>query len=454
MNITVRLVRIANRLAAAAEPPRRLFRVSVAILAGSAPCLFAATSVRAGEVAATAGEWPEFRGPTGQGHASATGLPLEWSKEKNVVWKETIPGAGWSSPVVSRGLAIVTTGVPATGGGRSLRALAFETATGRLRWNTEVFAAGEAAEGVMHRKNSPASPTPVIEGDRVYVHFGPDGTACLDLAGRIVWRNNRLPFESVHGNGGSPIVVGDRLIFHGDGASEPFAAALDKATGAVAWKVSRNADVRQTFSFSTPLLIHVNDQPQVISPASGAVSALDPRDGREIWRVRYGRGYSVVPRPVFAHGLLFIATGFDRADLLAIRPDGTGDVTDTHVAWRTTRGAPLTPSVLVVGDELYAVNDAGIASCWDARTGTVHWQERIDGNYSASPIAAEGRIYFQNETGTGTVVKAGKTFTRLATNALGENTLASFAVAERSFFVRTAEHLYRIALRPDDAGKR
>jgi outer membrane protein assembly factor BamB len=188
----------------------------------------------------------------------------------------------------------------------------------------------------------------------------------------------------------------------------------------------------------------VQGQPQLVTPGSGAVSALDPRTGREIWRVDYARGYSVVPRPVFGHGLVFVATGFNRADLLAIRPDGQGDVTDTHVAWRTSRGAPLTPSVLLVGDELYAVNDAGIASCWDAKTGKLHWQERIEGNYSASPIAAGGRIYFQNETGTGTVLKAGREFAKLATNSLGEPTLASYGVAENALFIRTDRHLYRI----------
>jgi outer membrane protein assembly factor BamB len=239
-------------------------------------------------------------------------------------------------------------------------------------------------------------------------------------------------------------MVDGRLVFNADGAENPFVVALDKNTGDVVWKVERKAEARQTFSFCTPLLITVNGRRQIITPGSGAVSALDPKDGREIWRVRYGQGYSVVPRPVHGHGMVFIATGFNRADLLAIRVDGEGDVTDTHVAWRTTKGAPLTPSVLLIGDELYAVNDAGIASCFDARTGTVHWQERIEGNYSASPIVVGDRIYFQSETGTGTVLKASREFTKLATNQLGERTLASYAVAENSFFIRTEKHLFRI----------
>ncbi|MEO6245528.1 MAG: PQQ-binding-like beta-propeller repeat protein [Opitutaceae bacterium] len=392
-----------------------------------------------------AGDWPEFRGPTGQGTSAATGLPVEWSDTKNVAWKVAVPGAGWSSPSISDGKIFLTTGITNADGGVSLRALALEAASGRALWDTEIFSASEASVQPVHAKNSPASPTPIIEGDRIYVHFGHHGTACLDRAGKILWRNNRLRYDPLHGNGGSPALVGDLLVFNSDGTKDPFVAALAKATGELVWKTPRTVEVKQHFSFCTPLVIVVNGRTQIITPGSGAVSALDPKDGREIWRVRYGGGYSVVPRPVFAHGLLFIATGFNRADLLAIRPDGEGDVTDTHVAWRTTKGAPLTPSVVVVGDELYMVADSGVASCLDAKTGTVHWQERIEGNHSASPLAAEGRIYFLSEEGVGTVLKAARTFEKLAVNKIGERSLASYAVAEGSLFLRTASHLYRIA---------
>lgn len=388
--------------------------------------------------------WPEFRGPTGQGHTTATGLPLEWSAEKNVVWKKPVPGTGWSSPVVGQGRIYLTTAVPGPGATPSLHTLCLAADDGRVLWNTEVFTAAESREQTIHQKNSQASPTPILAGERLYVHFGHHGTACLDLAGQILWRNQDLGYASVHGNGGSPALVGDRLIFSADGSASPFVVALAARTGEVVWKVARTADAKQKFSFATPLLITVDGRPQLISPGSGAVSALDPADGRELWRVRYGGGYSVVPRPVFAHGLLFIATGYNRADLLAIRPGGTGDATDTHLAWRTTKGAPLTPSVVVVGDELYAVNDAGIASCWDARTGTLHWQERLEGNYSASPIAAGDKIYFLSEDGVGTVVRAARTFEKIATNKLGERTLASYAVADGALFIRTATQLYRI----------
>ncbi len=395
--------------------------------------------------AGDAGEWPEFRGPTGQGHAAATGLPLEWSDTKNVAWKTPVPGSGWSSPVVGGGRVFLTTGVPGVGDTVSLRAMAYVAATGALLWDTEVFAPGENAPQPKHTKNSLASPTPILDGDRVYVHFGAHGTACLDRAGKILWRNGRNPYDSVHGNGGSPALVGDLLIYSADGKEGPAIIALDKKSGAVRWKIDRVADVRQKFSFSTPLAIEVGGRTQVISPGSGAVMALDPADGREIWRARYGAGYSVVPRPVLAHGIVFLGTGYNRADLVAVRVDGTGDVTDSHIAWRTTKGAPLTPSLIAVGDEVYAVADSGVATCWDAKTGNVHWQERIDGNYSASPIAAEGRIYFLNEEGVGTVLKAGRTFEKLAVNKLGERTLASYAAAPAALYIRSEKNLFRIA---------
>lgn len=402
-------------------------------------CLAALTRAASGD------EWPEFRGPTGQGHATAQGLPLEWSTVKNVVWKQPVPGVGWSSPVVSQGRVILTTGVLGLEGRASLQVLSLDLSTGQPVWTTEVFPAEETAPKPVHAKGSPASPTAIIEGDRIYAHFGHRGTACLDRDGKVVWRNASLAYDPVHGNGGSPALVGDFLIYNGDGAKEPFVVALDKKTGAVAWKTPRGTTAaKQNFSFCTPLLINVGGRAQLITPGSGAVSALDPKDGRELWRVRYGTGYSVVPRPVFGHGLVFIGTGFNRADLLAIRVDGAGDVTDTHVAWRTAKGAPLTPSVVLVGDELYAVSDMGVASCFDAKSGEVHWQERIDGNYSASPLAAGGRIYFQNEMGTGTVLKADKKFIKLATNDLEERTLASYAVAGDTFLIRTEQHLYRV----------
>jgi len=204
----------------------------------------------------------------------------------------------------------------------------------------------------------------------------------------------------------------------------------------VLWKFSRNTDAKKKFSFSTPLIVNG----QVITVGSGGVFALDPKTGKEFWHVPFTEGYSVVPRPVFGHGLIFLSTGFDRPVVMALRPSAT----KAEVVWSLNRGAPNTPSLLLAGDELYMVSDAGIASCVDARTGNVHWQERVGGNYSASPVYADGKIYLQSEEGKGVVLKTGKEFQKIAENPLDEKTLASYAVADGTLYIRSAEHLYCI----------
>ncbi|MEY2878291.1 MAG: hypothetical protein RLZZ15_671 [Verrucomicrobiota bacterium] len=397
-------------------------------------------------VVAAAQDWPEFRGPMGQGHALLVGLPLEGWETNRVAWKEPLPGAGWSSPVVSRGQIFLTTAVAPGEPNPGLRALALDAATGKIQWSTEIYPAGGPPPPSSHGRSSPAASTPIVEGERVYVYFGHHGAACLDRAGKIIWRNERLRFDPVPASGGSPILAGERLIYVADCATAPFVVALDKHTGKTLWKVPRTLPPKMKFSFGTPLLVEAGGRPQIVVPGGGAVTALDPADGREIWRVRYARDSSVGPRPVFAHGLMFVAVGYLRTELLAIRADGRGDVTDTHVAWRVTKGAPLTPALLAVGEELYGVNDAGLATCWEAKTGKVIWQEKIQGAFSASPVAADGRILFLNEEGVTTVVKASREFVVLATNPLGESALASPALADDAIFFRTSGRLWGIRL--------
>jgi outer membrane protein assembly factor BamB len=395
---------------------------------------------------AVAEDWPEFRGPTGQGLVRQGGLPTTWGPTSNIVWKQPIPGNGWSSPVVVAGRVYLTASVPVENSStrdQSLRALCLDAKTGQVVWDEEVFRENGTTAPPIHSKNSHASPTPLVHDGRLYVHFGHQGTACLDLAGKVLWRNGDLRYAPVHGNGGSPILVGDALVFSTDGTDKQLLVALDRATGKVLWKTDRKNNADRPFSFSTPLLITVQGRQQIISPASAMVGAYDPRTGQEIWRVRYD-GYSVIPRPVFGHGLVFLSTGYNTPNLLAIRPDGHGDVTRTHVAWTLRRNAPHTPSPLLVGDDLYLVSDGGIASCLDARTGRVYWQERLGGAFSASPVHAGGRVYFQSEDGVGTVLKAGRRFERVARNALEERTLASYAAVDGALFLRTAKHLYRI----------
>ena len=394
-----------------------------------------------------AAQWPEFRGPTGQGHSEEKGLPLEWSETRNVLWKAPVAGAGWSSPVVSGRRVWLTAAVDAIENGRqrgvSLRALAFDQESGRELVNVEVFRVERPM--ALNPKNSHASPTPIVDGDRVYVHFGADGTAAVTVTGDVIWKT-KLPYESQHGAGGSPALYRDLLIINCDGnGGDAYVAALDVKTGKTRWKTSRRYPAGQ--AYTTPLVIRVAERDQVISIGAYRAVAYDPLNGKEIWRVSYDEGFSNVPRPVFGQALVFIATGFQQPTLIAVRPDGSGDVTRSHIAWTLRRGAPYTPTPILVGSELFVISDIGILSCIDARSGTVHYQQRLGGNYSASPVFADGRIYFQSEEGVTTVIAPGTTFQRLATNQLEGATLASMAVANSSLFLRTNSHLYRIAVK-------
>jgi outer membrane protein assembly factor BamB len=360
-------------------------------------------------------------------------VPVAWNESDHVTWKVPVPGLGWSSPAIRGGRIWLTT---ATEGGRSLRAIGIDAKTGRTVVNVEVFRL--AGDIPIHDKNSHASPTPVLDGEYVYLHFGSHGTACIRSSGEIVWRT-RLPYYHRHGPGGSPALYRDLLIISCDGYDTQYIVALEKATGNVRWK--RRRDGYQ--AYTTPLVINVDGLDQVVSPGAYRAVSYEPLSGKEIWSVRYGKGYSNVPRPVFGGGLVFLCSGFDEPSVLAVRP-GKGDITETHVEWTAKRGAPLTPSPLLIADELYLVSDTGIASCLDARTGKEHWRRRLGGNHSASPVYAAGHVYFMSEDCESAVIVPGKEFNLVATNRLDGRCLASIAVSDRAMFVRSDAHLYRI----------
>jgi outer membrane protein assembly factor BamB len=401
---------------------------------------------------AIAEDWPEFRGPSRQGQSSVVGLPTEWNTTfgKNIIWKAPIPGVGWSSPIavgekiyLTTALAIGDMEKPIVD--RSLRALCLSSIDGKVLWDKEVFPQTAATAPNIHKKNSHASPTAIFENDHLYVHFGHQGTACLNaLDGAIVWSTREFAYKPVHGNGGSPVIEGDLLIFNADAEADPAVIALDKTNGKQRWKFARVSDAKRKFSFSTPLLIDVNGKRQLITAGSGVVNALDPVTGTEIWKVLYDQGYSVVPRPIYAHGMVFIATGYDKPTVLAIRADGSGDVTSTHVAWKLEKYAPHNPSMVVVGNELYLVADNGLLSCLDVKTGTAHYQERCTGPISASILFADNKLYLQDEKGLGIIVQPGKTFKVIAKNDLAERSLASYGVIGDDLLIRTEQNLWRV----------
>ena len=383
-------------------------------------------------------DWPQFRGPTGQGLSEAVGLPLIWSEEKNVVWKVSIPGKGWSSPVVLGNEIWLTTGVHE---GQSLRALGIDFDSGGIRHNVEVF----RLEGspVLHQKNSPASPTPILEEGRVYVHFGSVGTAALDRRGEILWKNQSLLYAESYGPAGTPALAKDFLLISCDGTDKQFVAALDKNNGSLRWKTFReNGDM----AYSTPLVIRAGKMHQVISTGGNQAVSYDLETGEKLWWIRY-KGFSQVPRPLYAHGLVYLTntTGANGSPVLyAVLPNGRGDVSDSHVLWKWNSGVPVTPSPLIVGDEIYFVSDQGILTCLDAKEGKRHWRVRLGGNFSASPAYADGKIFFLNEEGTTTVIKPGLDFEKLAENQLDGRTLSSIGIVNQSILIRSSTHLYRL----------
>ena len=396
-------------------------------------------------LASAAEHWSAFRGPAGDG-VIARQLPVAWGPEKNIAWRAELPGEGWSSPVSTGERIYLTAAIPSGDEENPrfrLSLLILDSESGEIVKTVPVMEQTDERPARIHKKNSHASPTPIIHDGKIYVHFGYQGTACLSLDGEVLWTNRELYFRPTHGNGGSPVLTNGHLIFTCDGDQEPKIVALNATTGELAWSTPRPVTAKKTFSFCTPTVIEVDGQVQVIAPGSDCVLALDPTTGAIIWDVRYV-GYSVVPKPCYHRGLVFISTSFDSSKMLAIRPTGEGVVTDTHVAWQLDRNIPKTPSMLAHGGLVYSISDDGIAMCVDAETGDLVYRERIGGNFSASPLLAGNNLYFTSEDGVTTVVRTGQEFEEVGSNDLGERTLASLGVIGDSLLLRTASALYRI----------
>ncbi|OQW95218.1 MAG: hypothetical protein BWK77_07865, partial [Verrucomicrobia bacterium A1] len=325
--------------------------------------------------------WPEFRGPTGDGHVPATSgtLPTEWSETNHVAWKTPIPHKGWSTPVVLDGRVWLTTATP---DGHDFFAVCLDAASGAVRFNGRIFHA-DNPEPLGNEMNGYASPSPAIEPGRVYVHFGSYGTACLDAdTGRAIWQRTDLPCRHYRGPGSSPVMFRDLLILTMDGVDLQYVVALDRKTGKTVWKTDRTAvwndlgpdglplkegDLRK--AYSTPFVGDVNGRPQVFTVGAKAAYGYDAETGKEIWKIVYPQ-YSGAARPVFSHGLVFVSSGAGKSELWAIRPDGRGDVTSSHVAWKAVKSIPRIPSPIVVGDLLYLTGEDGGLQCLDVATGT------------------------------------------------------------------------------------
>jgi outer membrane protein assembly factor BamB len=389
--------------------------------------------------------WPRFRGPRADGRTDSTGLPTTWSETKNIKWKTPLHDRGWSSPVVWGDQIWVTA---ATEDGKTDFAICVDKHDGRILHDLKLWE-NEKPSPLGNAVNGYASCTPVIEEGRVYVHFGSYGTACLDTAtGKILWQRRDLPCEHYRGPGSSPILFENLLIFHMDGFDHQYIVALNKATGQTVWKTDRdvdygtdNGDVMK--AFSTPIVIEAAGKLQLISPTAMSTFSYDPRTGKELWRIRY-KTHSVGVAPLFQNGLVFINTGFGKADLLAVRPDGSGDVTNSHVVWAAKKSIGSKPGQVVVDDLIFNVHDTGVASCLDSKTGEEQWSKRLGGEFSAALLYGDGKVYFCDHAGTTTVVKPAREFVELAVNKLDDGCMASPAVTGKALIWRTRSALYRI----------
>lgn len=405
-------------------------------------CLFLTGLLASAAIAAES--WPQFRGPTGQGIASGNG-PLKWSKDTGIAWKIPLTALGWSSPVIANG-KIILTGSRKDGDNTLLIAFALDVATGNILWEVDLFKPTAEETAALHGKNSLASSTPIIADGIAYVHFGHMGTAALRLNdGEVVWKT-QVSYKPMHGNGSSPVIVGDLLVVNADAEIDPTILAFNRKDGTVAWRTPRGQEVSSKFSFSTPLVVETDGRTEILSAASGMIGAYAPEDGHLLWKVTYGEGYSVVPRPIIADGVAYVATGYNVPKLIAIRlGKATGDVTKSHIAWEVTRRVPKTPSMIATNGQVITLDDTGTLTALDAKSGKPAWDEKLIGNFSASPILTGDTLYAVTEDGVCYVVKISPDAAKIQFETdIAERTLASPILLDGALYLRTENHLWKI----------
>lgn len=400
-----------------------------------------------------AASWNQFRGPTGQGITSAKSIPTQWDDQKNVSWKTPIHDRGWSSPIIQNGNVWLTT---ATEDGKQLFVMAIDAVSGAVFIDRQLFAV--ETPQFAHKFNSYASPTPVADEHHVFLTFGSPGTACLDgTTGNVVWERKDIECNHFRGAGSSPILYENLLIMNFDGSDHQYIIALDKATGETRWRTQRSIDYMDLDpngkpeadgdwrkGFSTPHVAFFNGSPTLLSIGSKALYGYVPLTGKELWRTESRMGHSASTRPTVTDDMIYYCTGFSKGELWAVKPEGRGNVTDTHVSWQLKRSVPNKPSLVYKDGHIYMIHDGGVASCIEAESGKPVWQERIGGNYSASPILWNDLIYFFSEEGKTTIVKASETFEIVRINELGSGFMASPAVIDQALILRSKTHLYRI----------
>lgn len=394
----------------------------------------------------SAEHWYQFLGPTGESRSDSKNLPVRWSEEENIKWKTPIHGRGWSSPVELEGRIWMGTATP---DGHEMFAICVDAKTGKIIHDIKLFDVAEPRE--IHKTNSYASPTPVLEPGRAYLHFGSYGTACLDAkTGEKIWERTDLPCHHWRGPGSSPIIEGEKLIIHYDGYDFQYIIAMNKNTGETIWKKDRapyvdfkTDDGDQMKAYCTPIVVEQDGRKIIVSPAARATVAYDLETGEEIWKVTY-KEHSATAKPIYRDGTFYINTGFSKAKLMAVKAGGEGDITETHVDWIQAKSVPSKPTPILVDGLIFMIHDQGVATCLNAKDGEIVWQERVSGNYSASPLYADGKIFVFSHDGKATVFKAADQFEIISENQLDDGIIASPAVVGDDLVLRTITHLYRI----------
>lgn len=396
--------------------------------------------------------WTHFRGSKLNGIAQVNSCPVKWSADSNIVWKSKIHGIGWSSPVTYEDQIWLTT---ATENGKEMYAVCIDFNSGETMFNINIFSPDSIYR--KHNINSYATPTPCIEKDRVYVHFGKYGTACLSTKdGSIIWERNDLECLHIQGPGSSPILYKNLLILHLEGTDRQLITALDKTTGKTLWETERPKSVYDQLepigkkAYITPLIIDVKGRDFMISNGSAACMAYDPNTGKEIWRIIRGVD-STIAMPFHEDGTVYFHTGFEVdekknkfAELMAVNPDGQGNIASTNIKWKLETPILQLSTPAIKDGLIYNVDTKNMMMCLDANTGETIWSHRLRGKYNASPIIAAGKVYFSSTNGKTTVIDEGRTLKIIAENSLEGEIWTTPVAIKDNLLIRTSEFLYRI----------